>query len=169
IRAKDGTRLAARLLVPSNRPELPVMATAVQAQLRGIGVDLGVDVGEFSAIPEAVRNGTMQMALLARTYANVPDPIGTIIPDFTGERSVWGTLNWPGRDRMRALTDEYVAGFDTDRAPALRDAITRLINDDMPVIPVSWFEHTVAVSNRVRTVTVDPFEMRYYTDRVTWA
>lgn len=169
IRAKDGSRLAARMLVPSNQPEIPVMATAVQAQLRGIGIEVAIEVGQSFAIPDAVRNGMMQMAMLSRTYVNVPDPIGTVIPDYTRERSIWGTLNWTDRGRMQALTDEYVASFDEARQAALRQEITRLIHEDMPVIPVSWFEYTAAVSERVRGVVMDPFEKRYFTERVTWA
>ncbi len=169
IRAKNGARLAASMLVPANRPELPVMATAVQAQFRAIGMDIAIQAGEFSAIPEAVQNGTMQTTLLARTYVNVPDPIGTIIPDYTRERSVWGTANWDERDRMRALTDDYVGSFDATRLAALRRDITALIQDQMPVIPVSWFEHTVAVSDRVHNVVVDPFETNYFLSGVEWS
>ena len=169
IRAKEGARLAAQMLVPANRPEIPVMATAVQAQLRAIGMEISVEAGEASAIPEAVRNGTMQTTMLARTYVNVPDPIGTIIPDYTRERSVWGTVNWTGRDRMRALTGEYVGSFDEARLAVLRRDITALIHDEMPVIPVSWFEHTVAVSDRVRNVVIDPFETTYFLSRVEWS
>jgi peptide/nickel transport system substrate-binding protein len=167
IRVKDGARLAAHLMAPSNRPEIPVMAAAVQQQWRAIGMDLAIDVAQSSAIPEAVRNGTMQMTMLARTYVNVPDPIATIIPDYTLERSVWGTLNWDGRSRMKTLTDSYVTTFDDAARAPLRRQITKLIHEEMPVIPVSWFEHTVAVSNRAQNVLVDPFEARYYTERVT--
>lgn len=169
IRAKAGIALAARLLVPANRPEILVMATAVQAQLRAVGMDVTIEAGQLSAIPDAVRDGTMQMAMLARTYVNVPDPIGTIIPDYTRKRSVWGTLNWTGRERMRALTDQYVACFDDAGRAALRGQITRLIHDELPVIPVSYFEHNLAVSTRIRDVTVDPFETRYFLDAVRWA
>jgi peptide/nickel transport system substrate-binding protein len=167
IRVKDGVRLAAKVMVPLNRPEMPPMATAVQEQFRAIGMDMAIDVGESSALPEAMRNGTLQMGMIARTYVNVPDPIATIIPDYTRERSVWGTLNWDGRSRMKALTDSYVQDFDDASRAGLRRDITRLIHDEMPVIPVSWFQHTVAVSSRTHGVVVDPFEMRYYVDRVT--
>lgn len=165
IRSKDGVRLAASVMVPSNRPELPVIATAIQAQFRAVGMDLAIDVGQSGALPEAVRNGTMQMGFIARTYVNVPDPIGTIIPDYTRERSVWGTLNWDGRERMRALTDAYVASFDEARRAALRRGIVGMLHEELPVIPVSYFEHAVAVSNRAQGVVIDPFEMRYYPDR----
>ncbi|MCA3600046.1 MAG: hypothetical protein IOC58_03905, partial [Methylobacterium sp.] len=117
--------------------------------------------------PAAIQAGTMQMTMFARTYVNVPEVIATIIPDFTRERSTWGTLNWPGRDRIKALTDEYVQSFDDARKAALRKDILKIIQEEVPVAAVSWFEHTVAVNKRVRGLVIDPFEMRYMLHKVS--
>jgi peptide/nickel transport system substrate-binding protein len=161
VRVKGGARLAAKMLTIANRPELAVMGTAMQAQLKAVGMELDIEPGPAAAIPAAIQAGTMQLTMFARTYVNVPDPIATIIPDFTRERSTWGALNWEGRTRMKALTDEYVASFDDDRKAALRKDILRLVHEELPVTPVSWFEHTVAVHKRLQGVVIDPFEMRY--------
>jgi peptide/nickel transport system substrate-binding protein len=161
VRAKGGVRLAAKMLTIANRPELAVMGTAMQAQLKAIGMELEIEPGPAAAIPAAIQAGAMQLTMFARTYVNVPDPIATIIPDFTRERSTWGTLNWEGRARMKTLTDEYVGSFDETRKGALRKDILRLIHEELPVTAVSWFEHTIAVNKRVQGLTIDPFEMRY--------
>jgi len=166
IRAKGGTRLAAKMLTLSGRAELPVMATAIQAQLRQIGMEIAIEAGQSAIIPAAIRDGTMQMTMFARTYVNVPEVIATIVPDYTRERSTWGTMNWPGRERVKPLTDEYVSSFEETRKATLRREIMKIIHDEAPVIPVSWFEHTVAVSKRVDNVVIDPYEMRYLIDRV---
>lgn len=168
IREKEGVRLSAKMLTMSNRPELPVMAAAIQAQMKAIGIDLTIEVGQASAVPDAIRDRTLQSALVARTYVNVPEPIASVIADYTRERSAWGTVNWKDRDRMKVLTDEYLASFDETRKAAIRAAITRMIHEEMPVIPVSYFEHTVAISNRITGVVIDPFELRYFIDRVSW-
>jgi peptide/nickel transport system substrate-binding protein len=167
VRAKNDVRLAGKMLTIANRPELAVMGAAMQAQLKVIGMELEVEPGPAAAIPAAIQAGTMQMTMFARTYVNVPDPIATIIPDFTRERSTWGALNWDGRGRMKALTDEYVASFDNARKTVLRKDILKLLHEEMPVIPVSWFEHTVAVHKRVKGFVVDPFEMRYMLHTIT--
>jgi peptide/nickel transport system substrate-binding protein len=167
VRAKDGARLAATMLTISNRPELTVMATAIQAQLKAIGLELAVQPGPTAAIPAAIQAGTMQMTLFARTYVNIPEVIATIIPDFTRERSTWGTLNWPGRARIEALSGEYVQSFDEARKVVLRRDILKIIQDEVPVAAVAWFEHTVAVNRRVKGFVIDPFEMRYMLHKVT--
>lgn len=161
VRAKDGTRLAANMLTIANRPELTVMGTAMQAQLKAVGMEITVEPVPSAGIPAAIQAGSMQMTMFARTYVNVPDPIATIIPDFTRERSTWGTLNWEGRAAMKALTDAYVRSFDEMRKTALRKDILKLIHEELPVTAVSWFEHTVAVHRRVQGLVIDPFETRY--------
>ena len=98
----------------------------------------------------------------------MPEPIATVIPDFTRERSSWGTVRWEGRDRMKALTDAYIASFDEAKKSELRGQIIRLIHDEAPGVPVSWFEHNVAVSKRVSGVGIDPYEMRYLIERMAW-
>ncbi len=168
IRVKDGVRLAAKLLTLVNRPELPVMASAIQAQLRGIGMEVVIEVGPGNSVPAAIKDGTMQFTLVSRTYVNVPEPIATIIPDFTRERSVWGTVRWDGRDQVKALTDAYLASFDEAGKDALRGQIITLLHDQMPVVPVSWTEHGVAVSGRIKNVAIDPYEMRYLVERMAW-
>jgi peptide/nickel transport system substrate-binding protein len=138
------------------------MGTAMQAQLKAIGVEISVEPVPSAGIPAAIQAGTMQMTMFARTYVNVPDPIATVIPDFTRERSTWGTLNWDGRDRMKVMTDAYVQSFDDAKKAAIRKDILKLIHDELPVTAVSWFEHTVAVHKRVKGLVIDPFETRYW-------
>ena len=69
---------------------------------------------------------------------------------------------------MKRLTDAYVASFDLAEKARLRAEITALLHDELPVIPVAWFEHTVAVSPRLRDVAIDPFEMRYLAEAMAW-
>jgi peptide/nickel transport system substrate-binding protein len=168
-RVKGGVRLAANMLTLANRPELAVMGTAMQAQVKAIGMELTIEPVPSAGIPAAIQAGTMQMTMFARTYVNVPDPIATIIPDFTRERSTWGTLNWDGRARMKALTDAYVQSFDDVKKAALRRDILKLIHDEVPVTAVSWFEHTVAVNRRVQGLVIDPFETRYWLQTIQLA
>lgn len=168
IRVKNGVRFAAKLLTLANRPELPPMAAALQAQFKQIGLDISIEVGPSTIIPTAIREDRMEMTMFARTYVNVPEVIATIIPDYTREKSNWGTVNWPERAQMKRLTDAYVASFDATEKARLRAEITALLHDELPVIPVAWFEHTVAVSPRLRDVAIDPYEMRYLAEAMVW-
>ena len=165
---KDDQPLRFTILVLANRPELPPMAAAMQAQLREIGIDMQIRTGPGSIVPQAHRDGTFQAGLVGRTYVNVPDPIGTILPDFTRDKTIWAQSGWINAE-IRALVPEYIASFDDARRAALRKRITEILHAELPVIPVSWFEHTVAVNSRVKPVPIDPYEQRYLIDRMAWA
>lgn len=168
ILERDGRRFSVRALTFANRPELPVMAAAIQAQLREIGIEIAIEPSPPGRVPAAQRDGSLEMALVSRTYVNVPDPIGTIIPDFTRDRSLWAAMNWR-HDEIRRLVPEYVGSFDDDRRAAIQRRVAEILQDELPVIPVSWTEHTVAVANTIAGVEVDPFEMSYRLNRVRWA
>ena len=171
VRAKDGTRLAATMMLPSNRPEMPVVGEALQAQWRAIGAAITLQPGPSSAQPAAVRAGTLQMAAFSRTYVNAPDPIATILPDYANAGPpIWSS---PGYDspEMRELAADYLATFDEAPRAALRRRIVGLIHRDMPVIPISWFEHNAAVSPRLdpASVVLDPYEQRYMLPQMRWS
>lgn len=169
VRVRDGVRLAAEVLVPSNRPELPVMAQALQAQMREVGMALDLRPGQSSAVPAAVRSGTLQAALLARTYVNVPDPIGTILPDFASSQGIWASTGYDS-DEMRALVGQYLERFDGAGQASLRQRIAGLLQRDLPVIPVSWFEHNAAASLRLdrASLRLDPYEISYRLPEARW-
>jgi peptide/nickel transport system substrate-binding protein len=170
VLVKDGQKLQAGMLVPANRPEIPVMAQAMQAQFREIGFAVDVKPGPSNALPGAVRDGSLQTALLARTYVNVPDPIGTILPDFASDHPVWTSPGFVDPD-LRAIVQRYIATFDEAALPPLRKQIVTILQDQLPVIPVSWYEHNAAVSTHVAldSVTLDPFEQSYLVPAMRWA
>jgi len=165
---KQGVAFQVSMLLPPNRPEFPVIASVLQAQLKEVGIAVELKIAPSSQIPQSIRDGSLQMGFLSRTYVNVPDPIGTIIPDFTQERSVWGTMNWRN-EPIRRLAVAYVESFDPAAQAAIRREIMTIIEDEAPVIPVSWTEHLIAVSPALTDVVIDPFEQRYLLNRLRWA
>ncbi|MFP3616167.1 ABC transporter substrate-binding protein, partial [Paraburkholderia sp. SIMBA_050] len=69
-------RLALTLRTFPDRPELPVIAAAIQEQWRQVGVAVRVAVGNSSDIPFGHRDGTLEVGLLARNFGVVPDAFG---------------------------------------------------------------------------------------------
>lgn len=170
ILAKGGHKLQAVMLAPSNRPEMPVMAQALQAQFREVGVAIEVRPGPSNALPGAIRDGSLQTALISRTYVNVPDPIGTIRPDFASDVPVWASPGFVD-PAMRQAVQEYLGSFDEAERSALRKRIVAILQAQLPVIPVSWSEHNAFVSPRVAlpSVVLDPFEQSYGIQALRWA
>lgn len=148
-------------------PELPVMATAMQDQLREVGIELDIAVGNSSEIPAGVKDGTLQIGLMSRNFSLVPDPLGTLIEDFSTANSDWGAMNWTSPELV-GLLNRLGATFDEPEKRTIRDRIGAIIQDELPVIPIAWFELGVAINRRLANVVIDPFELSYRLAEMRW-
>ncbi|TCT06516.1 peptide/nickel transport system substrate-binding protein [Tepidamorphus gemmatus] len=168
ILEKDGVRLAFTIRTYPDRPELPLVATALEDQFREIGVDATIAVGNSGDIPAGHQDGTLEAALIARNFSLVPDPLGTLMQDFGAEGGDWGAMNWKS-DALIAAIDTVLTTGDAELAEEQRRVIARILQDELPVIPVVWYVQTAAVSKDVENFSIDPFERSYRLSRMRWA
>jgi peptide/nickel transport system substrate-binding protein len=171
IRAKGGVRFAGTVRTFANRPELPVIATAMQAQFRAIGFDLAISVGEWQAIYEGQKDGSLDLGLSSRNLVIVPDPIGTIALDYGADGIApggSGTTNWR-HDGLRQDVARYLAEADDKRRAEARRAIAGVIHNELPIIPVAWYDQIIATNPRISGFVNDPLEQRYFLDKVVIA
>lgn len=162
VRRKDGTRFAGTIRTFANRPELPVIAQAMQQQFAAIGFDLSISVGEWSAIVDGQRDGTLELGLSSRNLTIVPDPIATVALDFTSDTVASGAVgvtNWRDDD-LRRLVAAYLAEGSEAELPALRRRIVEIIQTEVPLIPVVWYDQIVAMGTGIEGFVSDPFEQR---------
>ncbi len=168
IRVRDGRPFRATLRTFTDRPELPVLATAMQAQLREVGIDLQVAIMNSGEIPAGHKDGTLEAALFARNLALVPDPLGTVLQDYGPQGGDWGAMGWSSPELVAAATR---MGEEADPAArrALAQRIARIMHDEMPVVPVAWYDYPVAFSRRIAGGSVDPLELSYRIAGMRWA
>ena len=167
IREKDGQRLHLKLITYSDRPELPLIATALQAQLREVGVDVEVSVENASAIPAAHNDGSLQLALYGRNYALVPDPLVTLLADFGNGGAEWGPLGWNNPEFDQTLS-ALLASDDAAEQQTLRNSLMALVQDELPLIPVAWYRQSIAVSKNIEGAAIDPFERTFGIGKMRW-
>ncbi len=168
MRNASGQPFKLTLRTFSDRPELPPMATAIQAQFKAVGIDMAVSVGNSSEIPSGHQDGTLELALLARNYGLVPDPLGTLLQDFGAQGGDWGAMGWHSAQVSQTLAD-MSRSVDPQRRSALRGAIATVLQAELPVIPVAWYQHSVTASLRLSKVSIDPLERSYRISRMGWA
>lgn len=162
-------RFAVRLITYADRPELTVVATAIQAQLREIGIAVNVGVVNSSAIPSSHIDGTLEMALVARNYGNIADPLGVMLADYGDNgNGEWGAMGWQQPD-MAALLHLLTSETDADRYREIAQHISRILVEDMPVVPVMFYTQQTAVSARVRNFSFDPYERNYRISDMSFA
>ena len=158
-------RLALRTF--PDRPELPTMAAAVQEQLRQLGIDTRIEVGNSSDVPAGHRDGSLELALAARNYANFPDPVATLLQDYGPNGGDWGAMGWSDAPMVDALQTLAASPTQAD-VSALRRRVVATLQSELPVIPVAWYRQTVAVNPRVSGVTLDPLERSYRVSEMSW-
>ncbi|TSP12150.1 ABC transporter substrate-binding protein [Cupriavidus campinensis] len=160
-------RLALMLRTFPDRPELPVIAAAIQEQWRQVGVAVRVAVGNSSDIPFGHRDGTLEVGLLARNFGVVPDAFGAVAQDFAGQGGDWGPMRWSSPVVTAALA-ALPSTPEGPRAEALRRQVADTLHDAMPLIPVVWYRQTLAASPRLAGVSIDPFERSYRLTQLQW-
>ncbi|MCK5311550.1 MAG: ABC transporter substrate-binding protein [Desulfobacteraceae bacterium] len=166
---KDGREFAFELITYASRPMLPIVSEALQAQFATVGIRMKISVGKSSIIPARHKDGTIETALLGRNFGLVPDSIGTINADFgpMDSRGAWGASGWESTE-LNLLIDKYFNTFNENKASNLRNKITTIFQEELMVIPISWYDHHVAVSSRIKGVSLDAFELRPYPLGVKW-
>lgn len=164
---RGDARFALTLRTFPDRPELPVIATAIQEQLRLVGIQVRVAVGNSSDIPFSHRDGSLEIGLFARNYGVVPDAFGAVAQDFAGNGGDWGAMGWSAPAVANALA-ALPATVDMQQAQALRGQIAAALQRDLPLIPVVWYRQTLAANPRLANVSIDPYERTYRLTQLQW-
>ncbi|MGK9232611.1 ABC transporter substrate-binding protein [Inquilinus limosus] len=168
ILQQDGRRFSPTLVTYANWPELPPIATALQAQLKEIGIDLKVSVGNSSEIVSRHQDGTLEIGLISRLYSVVPDPIGALTQDYGPKGGDWGAMGWSDPELLD-IVGQLMATSDPDRQQPLRRRAAEILQDQLPGIPVTWSELAIVANKRITGVEIDPLEVNYRLASIRWA
>lgn len=168
---RDGHPFQLTLHTYSDRPELPLVATALQSQWRELGIDLEVAVGNASAIPSGHHDDSLEVGLVGRNYGLVPNPLGSLLDDIGYDPESmggdWGTMNWRD-DEVAQWLDALRQSTDKQELNDLAPLVAERLHREMPLIPVAWYQQTAAVSNTVKGFSIDPLERSYRIDQLEW-
>ncbi|MBJ7539045.1 ABC transporter substrate-binding protein [Marinomonas sp. C1424] len=158
---RDGKTFDLTLITYADRPELTTVATALQAQWNAIGVRTKVNVTNSSAIPMGHQDGSLEVALMARNYGFIANPLGVILSDFGANGGDWGAMNWHNKT-MSTLLGSLEHTTDPKKYHQLAQQAAQLIYQQRPMIPVSYYVQQTAVNNRVKGFHFDPFERSFF-------
>jgi len=92
--------------------------------------------------------------------------VASLLQDFGPEGGDWGAMGWRNNEVPALLAQLAAAPADRDRS--LRQRITAVLQEQLPVIPVVWYRQTCAVSRRLRGASIDPFERSYRISSLQW-
>lgn len=167
ILEKDGKPFKLTIVTYADRPELPVAATALQDQMRKMGIKLNVSISNSSAIPQQHQEGTLEMGLLARNYGHIATPMGDILEDYGPEGGDWGAMNWRNENMQKAL-EGLQHTSDTTEQNSYIQTISTLLQEEMPTIPVVSYQSSAALNKDLTGFSLDPLERCYKLSKVCW-
>jgi peptide/nickel transport system substrate-binding protein len=167
VLARQGRKFEVTLRTFPDRPELPILATAIQAALKELGMTLDVQVGNSSEIPAGHRDGSLELGLYARNFSLVPDPLVTLLEDFGPDGADFGAMGWSDAT-LTATLDDMADGTDAAGAAAGRARVVQVLQDQLPLIPVAWYRQSAVVSKRVDNVVLDPQERSWRLTGMAW-
>lgn len=156
ILEKDGQRFTVELLTYPDRPELPLTAAVLEQLFREVGIAVTINATNSSEIPAKHAAGTLQMALFARNFGLVPDPVGTFMQDYAPGGD-WGAMGWEN-DAFTAAVRKMAAEGGSD---AEKSALAATLQAELPVLPIAWYQQTAAVSHSVKGIVIDPYERTF--------
>lgn len=165
---RDGAPLELTLLTYPDRPELPALATAIQAALAEIGIGLTVEVTSSSAIPAGHADGSLELALIAKHFALVSDPLVDVATVFAPEGADWGVMGWTDPAVQDAVGRLLRGASDAD-ADAARATVVNTAQEQLPLVPVAWYRMNAAVSTDVDGFVMDPLETTWRITDLRWA
>ena len=156
ILEQDGQRFEVELLTYPDRPELPLTAAVLEQFFRDVGIAVTINSTNSSEIPAKHTDGTLQLALFARNFALVPDPVGTLMQDYapTGD---WGAMGWDNAGFMAAVKKMAAEGG----ADEEKSALAATLHAELPVLPIAWYQQTAAISKTVKGIVIDPYERSF--------
>ena len=77
-------------------------------------------------------------------------------------------MGWSS-EALNGVLERLGETADPAERAALRGRASAILQEEMPVIPVSWFDLATAVSRQVRGLSIDPLELSYRMAGATWA
>lgn len=167
ILTRDGERFSITLRTFPDRPELPLIATALQDTWSELGIELEVSVASYSEIPAGHQDGSLHVALYARNYGLTPDPVGSVLQDFGKGGGDWGAMGWDNADVAKAIEIIASTSDQTLRGENIAK-VAGILHQELPVIPVVWYQHTVAVDTKLGGVVIDPLQRNYGLSTMFW-
>lgn len=164
---KEGKLLEMTIITYSDRPELPAAATALQDQMRTMGIKLNVSISSSSSIPLGHNDNTLEMALIARNYGLISNPLGTILQDYAPAGSDWGAMNWSSEELLQLFDTLQRTSNPVEQKQKIKE-VSILLNQEMPTIPVVAYQHSAVVTTDVLNFSIDPQERTYRITEMQW-
>ena len=153
---KNGSRLTLKLITYSSRAELPILAQAIQSQLKDIGIEVSVEVTEDAT--KRLKANDFDLAAYAYVTTPTGDPLSYLDYVFkTNGVSNFGHFSNPKAD---ALIEQLRGEFNTQKRSDLAIQIQQIALDETAFTFMAHLQMAFVMKNNVVGLEVHPTD--YY-------
>lgn len=153
IRDKDGREFEFTLLTYTERPGLPLIAEAMQSQLKEIGMKVNVSTMDNSAINERQENGEWGISLSGLATAMAPSSLYFLNNNYsTSKTEALGYKN----EEFDKLLAEGAAAFDTNERYEISKKIQKLAMEELPLVVVCNYGVAYGFNDKVQNFKFNP-------------
>ena len=133
---------------------------SVIGDLAKVGIEVTSDTPEWSALLDKYDNMDFQIGRLG-WVADYPIMDNFLYPLFHSESLGGDNKSGYSNPEVDKLIDEARTIVDDDARVAKMQEADALIGADLPVIPLMFYTHTIAGSDRVKSLYIDPQKKAY--------
>lgn len=136
---KDGKKLTLTLTYPSGDKAREMAAPIIKSQLKEIGIDIQLEIMEFSSLMEkVVGNHEFDLYLMANTLTAEPDPKPTwYSTQASDEKGVYGwNISGFRNKEVDQLLDKALETMDQKERKEIYGDFAKIMNDELPWIPL---------------------------------
>jgi len=162
-----GKEFVIKFITYPERAELPLIAEAIQYQLKKVGIKVNLEIVGCAAIKEIREKGDFDMILVGRGLFFVPDPDFNLMQDYhsSREKTGWGAYGWKNKT-VDELLEEARATFDFKKRFELYGKVQKIIYEESPVIVLNYYMNIDAVREGVKNYEGHINEFCYHLEKI---
>ncbi|MCL4860513.1 MAG: hypothetical protein KJZ93_13945 [Caldilineaceae bacterium] len=167
---KDGQLFQLDLVIDQSRlPQTASMATAIQAQLKAVGIELQLRLYDYSGWLDAFYARDYNL-IMRFSWGPPYDPHTLLAGAFYTDDRPESTISYSSPD-LDVLIDAALASTDTDKRQALYDQIWQHLDEQAAVIPLVYPQRIYAVRSEVQGLRLGgtEYDLSYAVQQVTLA
>ena len=152
-RDKDGREFEFTLMTYTERPGLPLIAEAIQSQLKELGMKVNVSTMDWSAMSERQKTGEWGMSMSGSATAMAPSSLYFLNNNYNSEKLAAIGYSNPEFDSLLA---EGMKAFDTEERYGISKKIQQLAMDELPILYVCNYGVAYGFNEKVQNFKFNP-------------
>jgi len=89
------------------------------------------------------------------------------LQDFAAGGGDWGAMGWENAQVAQAL-EEIAAKGDVEKRAKNIALVSSIIQEELPLIPITWYQHTASIDANLEDVIIDPLQRSYGLSTMRW-